>query len=88
MTARITRSALLLVTGSVVAAALLLVLGKGVAGLPPLGTLLDPKDGLYRTARQAIPAVAEEIILPGVEADVRVLSGRARRAAHLRCLGS
>ena len=82
MTARITRSALLLVTGSVVAAALLLVLGKGVAGLPPLGTLLDPKDGLYRTARQAIPAGAEEVVLLGVEADVRVLRDE-RGVPHL-----
>ncbi|MGI9174410.1 MAG: penicillin acylase family protein [Rhodothermales bacterium] len=73
MTARITRSALLFVAGSVVAAALLLVLGKGAGGLPPLGTLLDPKDGLYRTARQGIPAASEELVLAGIEADVRVL---------------
>ena len=73
MTARITRSALLFVAGSVVAAALLLVLGKGAAGLPPMGTLLDPKDGLYRTARLATPAPLEELALAGIEADVRVL---------------
>ena len=73
MTARMIRSALLFVAGSVVAAALLLVLGKGAGGVPPLGTLLDPKDGLYRTARQSIPATSEELALSGLEEDVRVL---------------
>lgn len=67
------RSALRLLAGSLLAAGLLFVLGRGAAGLPPLGTLLDPKDGLYRTARQATRPASEAPALDGLRADVRVV---------------
>ncbi|MDX1548196.1 MAG: penicillin acylase family protein, partial [Rhodothermales bacterium] len=54
-------------------AALLLVLGGHVFGLPPLGDLLDPADGLYRTARRAVPPAEAEVSLPALDAPVTVL---------------
>ena len=47
------RAALTLVVALALLAALLLVLGTRMTGLPPLGSLLDPADGLYRLARTA-----------------------------------
>ena len=73
MTPRATRSLLGLVLGGLAAAGLLFVLGRGTGGLPPLGTLLDPKDGLYRTARTGALPTSETLVLEGLEADVRVL---------------
>ena len=73
MTARTTRSLLGLVLGGLVAAGLLFVLGRGAAGVPALGALLDPKDGLYRTARKAALPASETLVLEGLEADVQVL---------------
>lgn len=58
---------------ALVSAALLYVLSHRVGGIPPLGTLLDPADGLYRTARQALPPAEATLTLPGLEAPVTVV---------------
>lgn len=50
----------------------LLVLGTRLTGLPPFGALLDPVDGLYRTARQTDRIPPSQIRLPGLSAPVRV----------------
>ena len=53
--------------------ALLLVLGGHLFGLPPLGALLDPADGLYRTARHAVPPTEAQVPLAALGAPVTVL---------------
>lgn len=62
----------LLVLGVLVAAAVLAVLGTRFTGIPPLGTLLDPKDGLYRSARLADSPPPQQVIIPGLEAELNV----------------
>lgn len=49
------RHLIALVAGVLLAGAGLYVLRNGAGGVPPVGTLLDPVDGLYRTARRATP---------------------------------
>ena len=57
----------------VVTAALVYGLRVGVGAVPPLGQLLDPADGLYRTARRAAPPAGEATLaLPGLTAPVTV----------------
>lgn len=69
-------------------AVLLVFLGRGctiregAAGVPPLGVLLDPWDGLYRTARQAEHPAAQEVALPGLDGPVVVERDR-RGVPHL-----
>ncbi len=64
----------LLALGLVLTAGVLVVLGTRVTGLPPLGTLLDPADGLYRTARRAAPPAANaRLALPALDAPVTVV---------------
>lgn len=42
--------------------------------LPPIGTLLDPADGLYRTARQAVPpADTSQLTLGALDASVTIV---------------
>ncbi len=66
-----------------VAAALLYGLGRGVGSVPPLGTLLDPVDGLYRTARRAMAAPASNTLrIPVLEAPVTVVRD-ARNVPHI-----
>lgn len=56
------------------ATALLYGLGWGVGPLPPLGTLLDPADGLYRTARHAMASSASNTLrISALEAPVTVV---------------
>ena len=62
-----------LVLGLLLAAALLLVLGTRLSGLPPLGLLLDPADGLYRTARQAAYPERQELSVDGLRAPVTLV---------------
>ncbi|MEX2401938.1 MAG: penicillin acylase family protein [Rhodothermales bacterium] len=76
------RNVLLFLLYGGLAAALLVVLGTRVTGLPPLGVLLDPADGLYRTARTADAAPPSEIDVPGLQAPVRVIWDD-RRVPHL-----
>lgn len=61
---------------------LLALLGTRMAGLPPLGALLDPLDGLYRTARLAERMPPREISIPGLRRDVRVVWDD-RRVPHI-----
>ncbi len=55
-----------------VSATLLVMLGTRVTGIPPLGTLLDPLDGLYRTARLADSPAPERFEVPGLQSAVRI----------------
>jgi penicillin G amidase len=52
---------------------LITALGSSMAGIPPLGVLLDPLDGLYRTARSAerVPD-GRSIEIPGLTAVVKI----------------
>jgi penicillin amidase len=70
------------VLGLVLAAALLAGLGTRVGSLPPLGMLLDPADGLYRTARQAAYPERAELAIDGLEAPVTVVRD-ARGVPHI-----
>jgi len=74
----VTLSVLLLGTG-----VLLYGLHTRVGGLPPLGPLLDPADGLYRTARQASPHTdTTRLSVPGLEAPVTILRDE-RHVPHI-----
>ena len=53
-------------------AVLLAVLGTRMTGLPPLGILLDPRDGLYRTARLADAPAPDEFDIPGLTSAVQI----------------
>ena len=69
---------LLLVTG-----ALLYGLNSRIAGVPAVSTLLDPADGLYRTARQATPdADSSTLMLPSLDQPVRVVRDE-RHVPHI-----
>lgn len=48
------------------------LLGTRLTGMPPLGTLLDPKDGLYRTARLADAKPPERFEISGLEEPVHI----------------
>ncbi len=68
-----TRRFLALIVLLVVTGGLLYGLQSPVGGLPPLGTLLDPADGLYRTARQAVPdSDSTTLRLEGLEEPVTI----------------
>ena len=62
------RLVLLLLLGG----ALLYVLSARMGAVPPLGSLLDPVDGLYRTARAATYPGAQTLALAGLEHPVTV----------------
>jgi penicillin amidase len=65
---------LALAAGVLLSAALLYGLSTRLAGIPPLGTLLDPADGLYQTARQATAtADSTTLRLPALEGPVTVV---------------
>ena len=51
---------------------LLAVLGTRLTGLPPLGILLDPSDGLDRTARLADAPAPDEFNIPGLMSAVQI----------------
>ncbi len=51
---------------------LLAFLATGAAVLPPLGMLLDPKDGVYRTARLADAPAPETFDIPGLQEPVQI----------------
>ncbi|MFB6248622.1 MAG: penicillin acylase family protein [Salinibacter sp.] len=54
-----------------------------IQGLPAASTVLDPVDGLYRTARQATPAAdTTRLRLPGLDAPVTILRDR-RHVPHI-----
>ncbi|PSQ99328.1 MAG: hypothetical protein BRD48_04315 [Bacteroidetes bacterium QS_9_68_14] len=72
----------LLGLGLALAAALLAGLGTRATGRPPLGTLLDPADGLYRTARHAGYPERAELSLEGLDAPVTVVRS-ARGVPHI-----
>lgn len=56
------------------AAAVLFGLQTRLGGVPPLGTLLDPVDGLYRTARQAAaPPDRATLALDALDAPVTIV---------------
>lgn len=67
------RGALVLFASLGALVVLLVVLGTRVTGLPPLGTLLDPVDGLYRLARYTDPKGASALRLQVLEAPVEVV---------------
>ena len=58
---------------SVLAVGLLLLLSLRTGSVPPLGTLLDPKDGLWRTARHALPPAEATLTLPALDDTVQVM---------------
>ncbi len=64
------RRVFLLVLWGLVALVLLAGLQWPLAGLSPLGELLDPLDGLYRTARQAEHTASQVLALEVLEAPV------------------
>jgi penicillin amidase len=69
---------LLMITG-----ALLYGLSIRVQGLPSVSTVLDPVDGLYRTARTAPPAADSSVLrLAGLDAPVTVLRDQ-RHVPHI-----
>lgn len=55
-----------------IAAVVLMGLQRPFAGVAPLGTLLDPADGLYRTARNSEHPVHDEVLISGLGAPVTV----------------
>jgi penicillin amidase len=75
---------LLALTGLVLGTgALLYGLHLRVQGLPAVSTLLDPADGLYRTARQATPeADSSRLVLPALEKPVRIVRDE-RHVPHI-----
>lgn len=78
-----TRRLAILVALVVGTAALVFGLQMRVGGLPPAGTVLDPVDGLYRTARQAVPpADSVELQLSVLEAPVTVVRD-SRHVPHV-----
>ncbi len=69
---------LLLLTG-----ALIYGLDTRIQGLPSASTLLDPADGLYRTARQARPPADSSVLrLPGLDQPVTVVRDE-RHVPHI-----
>jgi penicillin amidase len=67
----------------VLTAGVLYGLGVRVQGLPAASTVLDPVDGLYRTARHATPpADTTRLRLPGLTAPVTILRDR-RHVPHI-----
>jgi penicillin amidase len=67
----------------VLTAGLLYGLQVRVEGLPAASTVLDPVDGLYRTARTATPAAdTTRLRLPGLDAPVTILRDR-RHVPHI-----
>ena len=68
-----TRSIVSLVLGSLAAAGLIFVLQARIAGLPPLGLLLDPADGLFRTARATALPVPERLRIDALDAPVTIV---------------
>lgn len=68
------RSLSVLLLALVLAPALLYGLREGVGPVPPMGTLLDPADGLYRTARSTATASSEaSLSIPALADSVTVL---------------
>lgn len=77
------RPLLLLVLVLALAGTLIAGLQQGAGPLPPLGTLLDPADGLYRTARQSTEADgAQTLTLPALTDAVTVVRD-ARGVPHI-----
>jgi len=67
----------------VVSGALIYGLNTRLQGVPPVSVLLDPADGLYRTARQARPpADSTELRLSGLDAPVTVVRDQ-RHVPHI-----
>lgn len=66
-----------------VSAGALYVLSRGLGSAPALGVLLDPADGLYRTARRtAAPSPAEPLAMPALSDTVTVVRD-ARGVPHI-----
>ena len=66
------RAAGLLILHTALSAALLVALGTRALGIPPLGALLDPLDGLYRTARLADAPPPSQVEIAGLRQAVRI----------------
>lgn len=68
------RRRILGVAGALLLAGVLLYgLGQGFGPVPALGTLLDPADGLYRTARQATTPASGTLRLSSLDAPVTIV---------------
>ena len=67
------RAASLLAFSGALSMLTLILLGTRVAGIPPLGALLDPKDGFYRTARLADAPPAGIVRIHGVADSVLIV---------------
>lgn len=76
------RTLVLFLLWAAATAAAVILLATRVTGLPPFGELLDPVDGLYRTARMADGDPPSSISLPGLEARVEV-RWDDRRVPHI-----
>jgi penicillin amidase len=77
------RRLLVLAGLAVVTGGLLYGLQVRIQGLPAVSTLLDPVDGLYRTARQAPPpSDSSRLVLPGLDHPVRVVRDE-RHVPHI-----
>lgn len=77
------RRVFVLVGTMFLAAGLLYGLGRGIGNIPPLGTLLDPVDGLYRTARHAADEPdANPLRITALDQPVRVVRD-ARGVPHI-----
>lgn len=72
----------LFLTFTALGVASLVLLGTRAAGLPPLAALLDPVDGLYRTARLADHPPASEVRIAGLSDSIRVVWDD-RRVPHI-----
>ena len=57
-------------------------LSRSWGSVPPLGTLLDPADGLYQSARTAVPADSMELQLSALDAPVTVIRDE-RHVPHI-----
>lgn len=66
------RASVQLVLLAALSVVVLVFLGTRLTGLPPLGMLLDPRDGLYRTARLADAPAPDDFGIPGLESPVHI----------------
>ena len=76
------RSITFFVVTVALSAGLIAVTQQGVGSLPPLGTLLDPLDGLYRTARATAASSPDTRPIDALEAGVTVVRDR-RHVPHI-----
>ncbi len=76
------RSIVFFVVAVALSIALIVVSGRGVGSVPPLGDLLDPMDGLYRTARSTVTSAPDARSISALDERVTVVRDR-RHVPHI-----